>query len=112
MTTAMTIVMQRNNDYNNNNKGGRQPRQGGPPRGRKIRKEGQGKEVGLASSEEVRRAAIQVNNGNAVFLLMEEMTVMTATALSSAVMLGASLLLGAGTITIIPGLLLLQQHPK
>ncbi len=57
-------------------------------------------EEGLASAEEVCRAAVHVDNNNAVFLLMAEATVMTAAALS--------LLLGVGTTTIIPGLLLPQ----
>jgi hypothetical protein len=106
--------MQRSNDYNNNDEGGGRPGQGArrTPQGGKICKEGQDKEVGSASSEEVHRAAIQVNNGNTAFLLMAEVTVMTATTLLSAVALGALLLLGAGMIAIILGLLLLRRRPK
>jgi hypothetical protein len=74
-----------------------------PSKGGKIRLEGQGKEEGSASAEEVCRAGIHVDNSNVAFLLMAEATVVTATA--------SSLLLGVGTTTIIPGLLLLQQHP-
>ncbi len=76
-----------------------------PPQGGKICKEGQDKEVGLASAKEVRRAAVQVHNGNVVFLLMAEARAATMTASSSTVTSGASLSLGGGTMTIIPGLL-------
>jgi hypothetical protein len=81
-----------------------------PARG-EIRKEGQGKEEGSASAEEVRHAAVQVDDGNAAFLLMAEATVATATASSSTVALGASLSLGAGTMMIIPGFLLPRRRP-
>jgi hypothetical protein len=74
-----------------------------PPQGGKICKEGQGKEEGSVSAKEVCHAAVQVDDGNAAFLLMAEATVATATpSLSS---------LGAGTTTIIPGLLLPRQRP-
>jgi hypothetical protein len=79
-----------------------------PPRGGKTRKEGQGKEEGSASAKEVCCTAIQVENGNMTFLLMGEGTVATVTVLSSTVAFGASSLLGAGTMTVIPGLSSLQ----
>jgi hypothetical protein len=56
--------------------------------------------------------AIQVDGGNTTFLLMAEATVTTVTTLSSTVALEASLLLEAGTKTIILGLSLPQRHPK
>jgi hypothetical protein len=61
----------------------------------------------LASANELRRVVVQVDDGNAAFLLMAEGMVATATATVSlsTIMLGASLLLGAGTMTIIPELL-------
>ncbi len=59
-----------------------------PPRGGKIRKEGQREEEGLASAKEVCRTAIQVHDRNAVFLLMVEARIATATALLSTVALG------------------------
>ncbi len=52
-----------------------------PPRGGEICKEGQGKEDGLASAKEVRPMAIQVYYGNAAFLLMAELAVVTRTML-------------------------------
>jgi hypothetical protein len=81
-----------------------------PPRG-KIRDEGQGKEEELVSAEDVHRTAIQVENGNAAFLLMADAMVATATLLSSSTASGALLSLIARTMTIIPGLSLPQQHP-
>jgi hypothetical protein len=75
--------------------------QGGPRQGE-----------GLATAKEVRCAAIQVDGGNAAFLLMAEATVSIATGLSSTLALGASSLLGAGTMMIIPGLSSLQQRPQ
>jgi hypothetical protein len=60
----------------------------------------------LASAKDVHRTAIQVDNGNTAFLLMADAMVATATLLSSSAVLGASLLLGARTMTINPGLLL------
>ncbi len=78
----------------------------------KIRKEGQGKEDGSASAKGVLCVAIQVYYGNAAFLLMAEAMVATTTALLSTVTLGASLLLGAGTMTIILGLLSPPQRPR
>ncbi len=69
-----------------------------PPKGGIICKEGQGEEEGLASAEEVRCAAIQVDDVNTAFLLMVEAMVATATA--------SLLLLGVGTTTIILELLL------
>jgi hypothetical protein len=98
---------QHNNYYNDNHKGGGQPQQGGPPQGGKIGKEGQGKEERLVSAEEVCRAAIQVDVGNAGFLLMAEAMVATATASLSTIALGVLLSLGLGMTMIIPGLLLL-----
>jgi hypothetical protein len=80
------------------------------PRG-KICEEGQGEEEGSASAKEIRRVAVQVDNSGAAFLLMAEATVATVTALLSTVALRALLSLGAGTMTIIPGLLLPQRHP-
>jgi hypothetical protein len=74
------------------------------------RKDGRGEEERLASAKEVCPSAVQVHNGNPAFLLMAEVMVVTATA--STVSLGASLSLGAGTLTIIPGLLSLQQRPR
>jgi hypothetical protein len=53
--------------------------------------------------------AVQVEDSNVAFLLMAEVAVMTVTTLSSTVASGALLSLGAGMMTIIPGLLLLQQ---
>jgi hypothetical protein len=82
-----------------------------PPRGRKIREEGQVEEEGLASAKEVRHAAVQVHNGNAAFPLMAEATVMTPITVSSTIALVASSLSGAGTMTIIPGSLSPQQCP-
>ncbi len=76
-----------------------------------ICKEGQGKEEGLASAKEVHPAVAQVEDGNMAFLLMEEGTVTTATALLSTIALGALSLLGAGTTMIIPGLSSPQQRP-
>ena len=73
-----------------------------PPQEGQICKEGQGKEEGLASAEEVRHAAIQVDDGNMAFLLMAEATVATATVLLSTIPLGALSSLGAGMTTIIP----------
>ncbi len=87
-TTTTKTAMKEVDDHNKED----------PPQGGEIRKEGQGKEEGLVSAKEVCRAAIQVDNGNAVFLLMAEMTVTT--------MAASSLSLGAGTTTIILGLLL------
>jgi hypothetical protein len=69
-----------------------------------IHKEGQDKEEGLASAKEVHRIAVQVDGSDAAFLLMVEATVAIATASSSTVALGVSLLLGAGMMMIIPGL--------
>jgi hypothetical protein len=46
-----------------------------PPRGGKIREEGQGEEEGLASAKVVHRTAVQVDDGIAAFLLMAEATV-------------------------------------
>jgi hypothetical protein len=68
--TRIELETQHEIDYDNDNKGGRGPRQGGLPRGWKIRKEGQDKEERLASVEEVHSAAVQVEGGNAAFLLM------------------------------------------
>jgi hypothetical protein len=78
-----------------------------PPRGEKY-KEGQDKEEGLASAKEVCCAAVQVDGSDVGFLLMVEVTVAIATASLSTVALGALLSLEAGTMMIIPGLLLLQ----
>ncbi len=50
-----------------------------PPQGGKIREEGQGKEEGSASAEEVHRTAAQVDDSKAGFLLMAKATVPTAT---------------------------------
>jgi hypothetical protein len=72
---------QRDGDYEDKDKGGGQPQQGGPPQGGKICKECKGKEEGFASVEEVRRAAVQVHNDDAAFLLSAEATVATTTAL-------------------------------
>jgi hypothetical protein len=77
-----------------------------PPQEGEIRKEGQGKEEGLASAKEERPVAVQVDNCNAVFLLMAEVSVATTTMLSSTIALGASSSLGVGTMTILLGLLL------
>ncbi len=63
------------------------------------------------SAKDVRCAAVQVNDGDAAFLLKAEGTVATTTTLLSIVASGASLLLGAGTMRIIPGLLSPQQRP-
>jgi hypothetical protein len=82
------------------------------PPGGEICKEGQGEEEGLVSAKEVRRAAVQVANGTAAFLLMEEVTVPTKTTLSSTVASGVLLWLGAGTMSISLGLLLPQQRPR
>ncbi len=57
----------------------------------------------MASAKEVSCKAVQVADGDEAFLLMAEATVATTTALL--------LLLGMGTTTIIPGLLLPRQHP-
>jgi hypothetical protein len=65
----------------------------------------------LASAKEIRRAAIQVDDGNVAFLLMAEATIATATALLSTVALRALFMLGAGTMTIVPELSLPQQRP-
>ncbi len=62
----------------------------------------------MASVEEVCHAAVQVDSGDAKFLLMAEALVAIVTASVSTVMLGASSSLGAGTMMIIPGLLLPQ----
>jgi hypothetical protein len=78
--------------------------QGGPRQGGGI--EGQGKEEVLASAKEKRHVAVQVDNCDAVFLLMAEVTVATATTSPSTVSLGASLSLGVGTMTILLRLLL------
>ncbi len=83
-----------------------------PPRGEEIPEEGQGKEVGSVSAEEVHRVAFQVDNGDGAFLLMAEVTVSTATASLSTVALGASLSLGVWTMMIILGFLLPQQWPR
>jgi hypothetical protein len=106
------IATRCNNNYNDNDKGGRRPWWGGFPQGGKVHEEGQDKEEGSASAEEVRRAAVQVDGGDMAFLLMVEVTVAIATALSSTSALGASSLLGAGTMMIIPGLSSLQQCPQ
>jgi hypothetical protein len=90
-------------DHNGNDKGSRRPQQGRPLQGGEIRKEGQGKEEGSASAEEVCRAAVLFDDRNAAFLLMAE--VMVAIAIASL------LSFGAGTTTIILGLLLLGQRP-
>jgi hypothetical protein len=83
-----------------------------PPQGGKIRKEGQGEEEGLASVVEILyHAAVQVEDSNMVFLLMAEAMVVTATASLSTVASGASASLGAGMMTIIPGLSLLRRCP-
>ncbi len=58
----------------------------------------------MASAEEVSRAAIQIDGGNAAFLLMAEAMVAIATVTSSTVELGASSSLEVGTMMIIPGL--------
>ncbi len=58
------------------------------------------------SAEDVHRAVVEVDSGNVVFLLMVEATVATTTASLSTVALGALLLLGAGLMMIILGLLL------
>jgi hypothetical protein len=55
--------------------------------------------------------AIQVHDGDTAFLLMVEARVVTVTTLLSTVALGASSLLGAGTMTIIPGLSSPQHAP-
>jgi hypothetical protein len=65
-----------------------------------------------ASAKEVPCAAVQVDIGNMVFLLMAKATVVSATMSLSTVVLGASLLLGAWTMMIILGLSLLQQCPQ
>jgi hypothetical protein len=83
--------------------GGGWPRWGGLPLGGEIRKEGQSKEEGLESAKEVCCTAVQVDNSNAVFLLMAEARVAPTTALSSTVASGALLLLGGGATMIIPG---------
>ncbi len=97
-------MTRRDNDYDDEDEGGGRPRRGGFPREGKILEEGQDEEAGLASAEEVRRAAVQVDGGDAVSLLIAEATVAIATASSSTVALGASSLLGVGTMMIIPGL--------
>jgi hypothetical protein len=56
----------------------------------------------LTSAKEVRRAAVQVDDSNKVFLLMVETVVATMTAKLSTVPLGALSLLGAGRMAIIP----------
>ncbi len=56
-------------------------------------------------------AAIQVDDGDAAFLLIAEARVATATALLSTIALGVLSSLGAGTMMIIPVLLLPQQCP-
>jgi hypothetical protein len=66
---------------------------------------GQGDEEGLVSAKEIRCMAIQVDDSDKVFLLMVEVTVVTATALLSTVASRASSSLRAKTMTIIPGLL-------
>jgi hypothetical protein len=58
------------------------------------------------SAEEVHCAATQVEDSNAAFLLMAEATVVTLTASLSTIPPGALSSLGAGTTTIIPGLVL------
>jgi hypothetical protein len=82
------------------------------PQGGKICKVDQGKEEGLVSANEIRPTAVQVDNSNKAFLLMVEATVVTATALSSTVMLRALSSLGAGKMTVIPGLLSPQRCPR
>jgi hypothetical protein len=78
------IATRRDKDYDgDDDEGGGRPRRGGPPPGGKIREEGQGKEEGSASAEDVRRAAVQVDDGDAAFLLKAEATFATATASSS-----------------------------
>ncbi len=72
-----------------------------PTKGGKIREEGQGKEEGLGSAEDVHRAAVQVDNSNVAFLLMVEATVATATTLLSTIASGALPSWGAGTMMII-----------
>jgi hypothetical protein len=64
------------------------------------------------SAKEVRCTAIQVDGGDAAFLLMAEATVAIVTASLSTVVLGVLSSLGVGTIMIIPGLLLPQQCPQ
>jgi hypothetical protein len=82
------------------------------PRRGNICKEGQDKEEGLASVKEVCTAAVQVDGGNAEFLLMAEVLVAIVTMSLLTVMLGAPSSLGVGTMMIIPGLLSPQQHPR
>jgi hypothetical protein len=77
-----------------------------PPPGGKIWEEGQGKEEGSVSADNVHHTAVQVDAGDAAFLLMVEATVATPTTLSSTVVSRVLLLLGVGTMTIILGLLL------
>jgi hypothetical protein len=81
-----------------------------PPQGGKICKEGQGEEERSESAKEVCCAAVQVHDGDAVFLLMAEAMVVNATASWSTIQSRALLLLGAGMMTIILGLLSLQQR--
>jgi hypothetical protein len=54
--------------------------------------------------QHLRHVAIQVDNGNAAFLLILKAMVATLTATLSTVTLGALSTLGAGTMMIIPGL--------
>jgi hypothetical protein len=96
--------MQCNNDRTTATKGVDDHDKEDPLQGGKIREEGQGREEGLASAKEVCHAAVQIHNGNMAFLLMAEAMVATATTLLSTIALEASLLLGAGMMTIIPGL--------
>ncbi len=55
----------------------------------------------MASDEEVCPADVQVDGGDAAFLLMAEATVAITTALPSTIALGASSLLGSRMMTII-----------
>jgi hypothetical protein len=74
-----------------------------PLRG-EIRKDGLGEEKRSASVKEVRRTAIQADDGVAMFLLLVEAMVATATASLSTIASGALSSLGVGTMMIIPGL--------
>jgi hypothetical protein len=56
--------------------------------------------------------AVQVDDGDAAFLLMVEATVATATTSLSTIMSGALSSLGARTMMIILGLLLPQRCPR
>jgi hypothetical protein len=101
-----------NNGYDNNKEGGGQPRQGGPPQGGEIHEDGQGKQKGWVSAEEVHSTAVKADNVDTGFLLMVEATVATATTSWSNRSIGGIIVIGSGDDDDHPGIVIAEMRPQ